>query len=90
LLYALFYEMAPDGYERISENLVQHRVRVHEFHDRGVLLAAGALGSPPEGALSIMTSREAAEEFAAADPFVTGGVVESWRVVQWPALFLDS
>jgi hypothetical protein len=33
--------------------------------------------------------REAAEKFTTGDPFVTGGVVESWRVVQWPALFLD-
>jgi hypothetical protein len=44
---------------------------------------AGPLGNPPEGALAIFTTREAAEEFIAGDPFVNNGVVAKWRLVEW-------
>jgi hypothetical protein len=35
------------------------------------------------GALGIFTTREAAEEFVAGDPFIKCGVVDSWRVREW-------
>jgi uncharacterized protein YciI len=61
-----------------------HRARLEEFHARGVLLMAGPLDDPPTGdALAVFTRREAAEEFVADDPFVTGGVVASWRIRPW-------
>jgi uncharacterized protein len=58
-----------------------HRARLQDFHDRGLLLMAGPLDSPPSGeALGIFTSREGAEEFVADDPFVRGGVVARWTI----------
>jgi uncharacterized protein YciI len=33
--------------------------------------------------MDIFTSREAAETFAASDPFVTEGVIASWTVRLW-------
>jgi uncharacterized protein YciI len=77
------YELAADGMSKAMENYEAHSERLHEFHSRGVLLMAGPLGNPPEGALGIFTTREAAEEFVAADPFVTNGVVAKWRLVEW-------
>jgi uncharacterized protein len=42
------------------------------------------LDDPPSGAaLAVYTTRGAAEEFAAGDPFITGGVVASWRIRTW-------
>ncbi|MDQ6918532.1 MAG: hypothetical protein M3Z98_04145 [Candidatus Dormibacteraeota bacterium] len=35
------------------------------------------------GALAIFTTRVAAEEFAADDPFVLNGVVKEWRIREW-------
>jgi uncharacterized protein YciI len=35
------------------------------------------------GALSVFTTREAAEEFAGEDPFVLNGIVGKWHVRQW-------
>lgn len=87
-MYVLFYELAPNGLAKVPENYPRHRARIDEFHDRGVLVAAGPLGDPPEGALSIFTTHESAEEFAGGDPFVTCGAVGAWRVVEWGALFL--
>jgi uncharacterized protein YciI len=43
----------------------------------------GPFVDPREGAMSVFTTREAAEEFAAGDPFVLNGVVRSWRIYEW-------
>jgi uncharacterized protein YciI len=79
----MFYELAADGMSKVMEHYAAHSARLDEFHARGVLLMAGPLGNPPEGALAIFTTREAAEEFVAGDPFVTNGVVAKWRLVEW-------
>lgn len=79
----MFYEVAADGMSKVMENYEAHSARVREFHARGVLLMAGPLGNPPEGALAIFTTREPAEEFIAGDPFVLNGVVGKWRLVEW-------
>jgi hypothetical protein len=44
----------------------------------------GAFGDPQaEGSMAIFTTREAAEEFVADDPFVVDGVVRAWEVRRW-------
>jgi uncharacterized protein YciI len=83
-----FYDMAPGALAHLMTHFPAHRARLDEFHARGVLLAAGPLGNPPDGAMAIFTSREAAEEFIAGDPFVTEGLVSSWRLVEWNAVFI--
>ncbi len=85
--YAMFYTIAPEGPKNIADVIGAHRKRLNEFHARGVLLMAGPLGNPPEGALGIFTSREAAEEFVRDDPFILNGVVSGWRVVEWNEIF---
>lgn len=82
---AVFYDLAEDGLAHIPANYPAHVARLEEFQARGVLLMAGPLGNPPEGALSIFTDRAAAEEFVAGDPFVVNGVVGKWRMVEWNA-----
>ena len=81
--FVVFYELAENGMPKVMENYAAHSARLHEFHARGVLLMAGPLGNPPEGALAIFTTREAAEEFVPGDPFVLNGVVGKWRIVEW-------
>jgi uncharacterized protein YciI len=44
---------------------------------------AGALADPPDGAVLVFRSREAAEAFAAVDPNVREGLVTSWRGRPW-------
>ena len=43
----------------------------------------GPFANPKGGAMEIFTTREAAEAFAAGDPFVTQGAVKSWRILVW-------
>jgi uncharacterized protein YciI len=84
-----FYEIAPGALARIPALYPAHRARLDEFHARGIVLAAGPLGNPPEGAMGIFSSREGAEEFIRGDPFVVNGLVSAWRLVEWNAAFLD-
>ena len=83
-----FCEMAPDALSKITVNYPAHRARLGEFHARGVILAAGPLGNPPEGPMAVFTTREAAEEFIKGGPFVVNGLVSKWRLVEWNAVFI--
>jgi len=81
--YLMFYEMAADGMPKAQANFPAHQARLREFHQKGTLLMAGPYGTPPRGALGIFTSRSAAEEFVAGDPFVLNGVVRKHSIHEW-------
>jgi uncharacterized protein YciI len=82
--YVLTYRAVEDFLPLAREHGPAHVTRLHEFHGRGLLLMAGTMDEPMNGdAMAIFTSREAAEEFVAGDPFVVDGVVASWAVRPW-------
>jgi uncharacterized protein len=80
--YVLLYETGDDVSENAAQHFPAHRIRLDEFHARGVLLMVGPFADRG-GAMGIFTNREAAEEFAAGDPFVVNGVVRSWLIREW-------
>ncbi|HET7725239.1 MAG TPA: YciI family protein [Propionibacteriaceae bacterium] len=82
--YVLRYTMA-DGvdFTRVRELFPEHRRHWESYRENGTLVAIGPMEDPADGALSVFTTREAAEEFAASDPFVTSGVVGTWDVAGW-------
>ena len=86
--FVSFYEMAPEALSKVADYFPAHRARLDDFHTRGVILAAGPLGNPPEGAMAIFTTREAAEDFIRGDPFVINGLVSKWRIVEWNAAYI--
>jgi uncharacterized protein len=82
--YVLFYTSGRDVAANAGRHFAAHRARYLDFHARGLLLMVGPFENPhQEGAMSVFTSREAAEDFARDDPFVVNGVVSGWRVVEW-------
>ena len=82
--YVLFYDSAEDVLSKAPAQQEAHGVRLREFASRGELLMTGPFSNPQEeGAMSVFTSRAAAEEFAKGDPFVLNGVVERWYVREW-------
>jgi len=82
--YVMTYRAGEDFLPLARENGPAHIARLHEFRDRGLLLMAGPLDEPRNGdAIGVFTTREAAEEFIAEDPFVVNGVVASWTVRPW-------
>ena len=80
--YAVIYESADDVVARAPEFMPAHRAWYQEFARRGDLLMVGPF-SDAAGALAVLTSRAAAEEFAAGDPFVRNGLVRQWFIREW-------
>jgi uncharacterized protein len=81
--YVLFYENGDNFPAGAREHFPAHQARYQEFMRRGVLLSLGPLIDGEGGALAVFTSREAAEDFVAEDPFVLNAVVGKWQVREW-------
>ena len=83
--YLLIYDLAPDYLERRGEFRGAHLGLAWQAHERGELILGGALAEPNDQAILLFQgdSPAAAERFAAADPYVSNGLVASWRVRPW-------
>lgn len=82
--YVLFYEADPNVLPKAPSLFPEHKAHYEQFVARGELLMIGIFTNAVEdGAMAIFTTREAAEQFAAADPFVLNGVVAKWRISEW-------
>ena len=83
--FALLYDVVSNFVERRTPFREAHLQLVREANARDVLLLAGALGDPPDGALLVFRadSPAVAEEFARTDPYVIEGLVTDWRVRPW-------
>jgi uncharacterized protein YciI len=86
----LFYDYVDDIAERRTPFREAHLALVSEAHERGVLLMAGALVEPLDGAVLVFTTddRSVVEDFVAKDPYVQAGLVTSWRVRSWNVVTL--
>ena len=85
MLYLLFYDVVSDYAERRLPFRAAHLVHARAAVARGELVLGGALADPIDGAVLLFTgsSPAVAETFAAADPYVTNGLVTRWRVRTW-------
>ncbi|HVG54638.1 MAG TPA: YciI-like protein [Vicinamibacterales bacterium] len=83
--YLLIYELVEDYLERRTPLRAEHVRLAREAEGRGELVLGGALANPPDLAVLLFRgdSPEAAERFAAADPYVLNGLVAQWRVREW-------
>jgi len=83
--YLLFYDVVADYAERRVAHRAQHLALAREAVERGELVLGGALAKPADGAILLFrgSSPEAAERFAALDPYVKNGIVTKWRVREW-------
>lgn len=82
--YVLLYEAADDVAQKAPEHFAAHSERADDFHARGTLLLIGAFAdAQAHGSMGIFTTREAAEEFVAGDPFVLNGVVRNYEIREW-------
>lgn len=83
--FALTYDVVDDFVTQRTPYRPEHLQMVRDAHARGELVMAGALGSPPTGALLVFRAadRTTAEEFARRDPYVIEGLVKRWEVRPW-------
>jgi uncharacterized protein YciI len=89
--FLLFYEGASDYLERRRLFRTAHLRHAWDAAERGELVVAGALADPVDGAVLMFHGEDssAAERFARADPYVTNGLVERWRVREWTTVVGD-
>ena len=83
--FLLFYEYAADVLERRPQFRGAHLEHAWAAANRGEILVAGALADPLDSAVLMFAGgdKSVAEDFARADPYVTGGLVERWHVREW-------
>jgi uncharacterized protein YciI len=82
--YVLFYNSAPDVAAKAGPVFPAHKAHYEQFVARGELLLLGTFeDAQADGSMAVFTTREAAEEFAAADPFVLQGVVTGYQIRGW-------
>ena len=89
--YLLMYDVAPDYLTRRGEFRGAHLALGWAAHERGELVLGGALADPVDGAVLLFRgdSPAVAERFAESDPYVTNGLVRSWRVRPWTTVIGD-
>jgi hypothetical protein len=83
--FLLFYEVVADYAERRVPLRAAHLALARRAVERGELVLGGALADPVDGAVLLFrgSSPDVAAAFAAADPYVTSGLVTRWRVREW-------
>jgi uncharacterized protein YciI len=83
--FALMYEVVDDYVERRAAFREDHLLAARAASDRGELLLGGAFSDPVDMALLIFRVADASfvEEFARHDPYVTSGLVTSWKIRPW-------
>jgi uncharacterized protein YciI len=87
--HLLFYEVVSDYVERRAPLRAAHLKLIQDAYDRGEVVLAGALADPPDGAVLVFRSAEAASAFAQNDPYVQNGLVTAWRVRKWNTVVGD-
>ena len=89
--YLLFYEGADDYVARRARFRSEHLAKAWKASQRGELLLGGALADPIDGAVLLFKgeSKSVVEDFARADPYVTGGAVKRWHVREWTTVVGD-
>ena len=83
--YLLLYDLVDDYVERRVPLRGAHIAHARQAIARGELVLGGALANPPDRAILLFTgdSPNAAEAFAAVDPYVVNGLVKQWQVREW-------
>lgn len=97
IYYVAFFVISGTSIEDVRasapEALAAHLKRSKELQQQGNLLMAGALlhDTPDEPLMTmgVFPSRDAAEAYAAGDPFVLNGMVTNWYIREWANILVE-
>lgn len=81
--FLLIYEVVDDYVSKRAPHRELHLQLAQAATARGDLLLGGALAEPVDSAILLFRTRQAAEDFAANDPYVHHGLINKWSVRQW-------
>ncbi len=88
-LQLLLYDYVEDIVERRAPHRGEHLDLIGEWVADGRVVAGGATGDPPAGALIVFREGADPAAFAAIDPYVREGLVTAWRVEPWTVVTGD-
>ena len=85
MFYVLFYDYIADIGERRPAFRDAHLAALGEHVERGEVVLGGAWADPLDGAAIVFKTadRGVVERFVGSDPYVTNGLVSSWRIREW-------
>jgi uncharacterized protein YciI len=82
--YVVLYQSADKVAGKAKAHFAGHWARCRKFHSEGKLLEVGTFADPQrDGSMAVFSTREAAEDFVAGDPFVLNQVIANWRLLEW-------
>src|SRR4051794_5679080 len=89
--YLLMYDYCTDVIERRAPLRTEHLALAWAMHEQGVLILAGALVNPVDGAVFHFRceSPEPIKRFIEADPYVRGALVTQWQIREWATVVGD-
>ena len=85
------YTSLEEAKQKASEEMNAHIARSKKFQEQGKLLLSGAFLDKPEepvSTMAVLTSYEAADEYAKGDPFLQKGMVSNWYIRKWANMLL--
>lgn len=85
MYYILFYKTVDNFIEKRAPYRNEHLDYANAAHERGILVMAGALDEPADGAVLVFKGDDAtpAEDFAKHDPYVINSLITKWEVRPW-------
>lgn len=81
--FLLHYTLSPDYFAARGPHAAAHIALVADAAAKGDLVISGVAGDPVEEAIMVFADEAAANGFAAADPYVSAGLVSAWSVRPW-------
>ena len=88
-LKLLLYDYVEDVVEKRAPLRPAHLELISGWVRDGRVVAGGATGDPPSGALIVFRESGGPEAFAQVDPYVREGIVTAWRVQPWTVVTGD-
>lgn len=83
MLFAVIGTSAGRSRAEVMEVYPRHKAFLDTFIARGDVVGVGPFTDPGGGNMALFRTREAAEAFAAGDPFRLEGLVREYQVKDW-------
>jgi uncharacterized protein YciI len=83
MLFAVIGISAGKSRDEVMAAYPRHKVFAEEFINKGDVVGMGPFIDPEGGNMALFRSREAAEAFAASDPFFLEGLIKEYKIKEW-------
>lgn len=85
MYFILTYKTAENYIEKRIPFREQHLTLAKEYHEKGILIMAGALANPVDKAMLVFKcdDKSEVERFVSSDPYVQNNLIVAWEIREW-------